>query len=46
VKELPLAEMSAASGKVAEVVRFCENVQSVIDAEHLAWVSTSLLPEE
>jgi hypothetical protein len=46
VKELPLAEISAASGKVAEVVRFCETVQSVIDAEHLAWVSTSLLPEE
>jgi hypothetical protein len=44
-KELPMAEMCADGGKVAEVVVFCEAVQTVIDTEHLAWVSTSLLPE-
>jgi dihydroorotase-like cyclic amidohydrolase len=32
------AENAAASGNVAEVMAFCENVQKVLDAEHLAWL--------
>jgi hypothetical protein len=46
IKELPQAEIAANEGRMSEVVAFCETVQAVIDAEHLAWVSTSLLSEE
>lgn len=45
MKELPAAETAAAKGGAADVVAFCETVQSIIDAEHLAWVSTSSLPD-
>jgi hypothetical protein len=44
-KELPLAETAAARGAAADVVAFCEAVQSIIDAEHLAWVSASSPPQ-
>ena len=36
--DLADAEAAAASGNVAEVMAFCEKVQTILDAEHLAWV--------
>jgi hypothetical protein len=35
--ELPKAEAAAAAGDVEAVLEFCEKVQSVLTAEHLAW---------
>jgi hypothetical protein len=36
--ELPRAETAAAAGDVEVVLDFCEKVQSVLSAEHLAWL--------
>lgn len=36
--DLANAEAAAASGNVAPVMAFCEKVQHILDAEHLAWV--------
>jgi hypothetical protein len=35
--ELPAAEQAARGGKAADVMAFCEKVQTILDAEHLAW---------
>jgi hypothetical protein len=37
-EELSKAEAAAAAGNVADVLAFCEKVQSVLSAEHNAWV--------
>jgi hypothetical protein len=36
--DLPRAEAAAATGDVKVVLDFCEKVQSVLSAEHLAWL--------
>jgi len=36
--ELADAEAAAASGNAAQVLAFCEKVQTILDAEHLAWM--------
>lgn len=38
--DLPRAEAAAAAGNAADVMAFCEKVQAILDAEHLAWVYT------
>jgi F0F1-type ATP synthase assembly protein I len=38
--DLSSAEAAAASDNVADVMAFCEKVQAILDAEHLAWVYT------
>lgn len=38
--ELPKAERAAQSGSYSDVRAFCEDVQRILDAEHLAWLFT------
>lgn len=36
--DLPKAEVAAESENVTDVMSFCEKVQKILDAEHLAWL--------
>ncbi len=36
--DLPRAEAAAREGRAGEVTAFCESVQTVLSAEHLAWI--------
>jgi hypothetical protein len=36
--DLPRAEAAAREGRAGEVLAFCERVQAVLSAEHLAWI--------